>query len=113
MSGAHSAEWIINTYYKDFNARGSLCEICGERPWTDPHHCLIHGMKKYPQLDVPENIQLVCRSCHNDGPANSNDNRVLFWNMQCQRYGRRHMRDWIEYLPLKIKPIYGDAYAKS
>jgi hypothetical protein len=102
---AHSNKWIFETYREQFAARGIRCEICDERPWMDAHHCLIHGAKRYPQLDVPENLQLVCRRCH-ETVANGDENRRRFWQMQCQRYGRKHMREWLLRLPMKVKPIY-------
>jgi len=82
--------------------RGYNCECCG-LPQTilELHHCLIHRMKKYPCLDDPRNIQLVCSVCHNT-IANSWENKVKFMARQRERF---NMDAWIASLPLKIKPI--------
>lgn len=44
-----------------FKRAGGLCERCGKRPPTEPHHL------RYPPwgtFDVPENMIAVCHQCH-------------------------------------------------
>lgn len=44
-----------------FERAGGLCERCGNRPPTEPHHL------RYPPwgtFDVPENMIAVCHPCH-------------------------------------------------
>lgn len=46
-----------------FERAAGLCEQCGLRPPTEPHHL------RYPPwgtFDVPENMIAVCHSCHCD-----------------------------------------------
>jgi ribosomal protein L32 len=65
---------------------------------------LIHDMRRYHRiLTVPENLLPVCRECHSSGQVNAFTARVWFWKRQCKRYGEKHMRDWYDGLPLKVK----------
>jgi len=89
--------------------RGCLCEVEGcFNLATEAHHCL-YGRKRgkkhpIPQLDMDENLQLVCERCHHvTGKAKSHQNKVHFWHVQCERYGHQHMVDWHNSLPIKIK----------
>jgi hypothetical protein len=44
-----------------FTRAAGLCERCGQRPPTEPHHL------RYPpwgEFDVPENMIAVCHQCH-------------------------------------------------
>lgn len=46
-----------------FERAGGLCERCGKRPPTEPHHL------RYPPwgaFDVPENLIAICHQCHCD-----------------------------------------------
>jgi len=57
-----------------------------------------------PELDVDENFQLVCYSCHHvTGKAKSHKNKEYFWAVQCERYGHDHMTKWNAELPIKVK----------
>jgi hypothetical protein len=91
-----------------FRERGSTCECCHVEPATEMHHCLCHRMKGNKGLNDEENLQLVGENCHHvNGKANGAANRDMFWRMQCERYGRKHMHEWLARLDLKIKPHYG------
>jgi hypothetical protein len=87
---------------------GRMCEICHERPWTEKNHCIIHrckGFEKY--LDVPENMEFVCHTCH-DYPAHTSEHKKLFWRKQIER--GYDMEAWWNSLPPKLsigraKPI--------
>lgn len=83
-----------------------LCRWCNIRPAVELHHCLIHRMKKYPQLDCVENYMPVCRECHAAGKVNGWEARVRWWNTQCVTLGKYHMMAWLESLPLKVKPKF-------
>lgn len=81
--------------------RGRFCEYCGRYSYVlHRHHWLFHRMKGFPELDVEENIGLVCDECHMSGIVNSYDSRVFFWNKQLARYD---MYSWWVNLPLKTK----------
>lgn len=83
--------------------RGKFCERCGEEA-MDLHHGIEGRMKKKPELNVEENGELLCRDCHaNPGGY---DERVQFWNRQCERYGYDHMRTWHDGLNLKVKEMF-------
>lgn len=83
----------------------TVCEVEGcDRPAVHAHHCLHKRAKRYPQLNDDENLQLVCYVCHMiNGKADSWENRLHFWGVQCERYRRSHMVEWYSELPLKAK----------
>ena len=79
------------------------CEGCNN-PAEQAHHCLYRRDKRYPELNDDENLQLVCYYHHMvDGTADSWENRVWFWGVQCERYGADHMIEWHDNLRLKVK----------
>lgn len=39
------------------------CESCGEAKQTEPHHL---RYCKWGDFDPPENLMMLCRSCHED-----------------------------------------------
>ena len=44
-----------------FERAGGMCERCGIRPPTEPHHL------RYPPwgaFDIPTNLLVVCHQCH-------------------------------------------------
>lgn len=56
-------------YFKHFNYAGDefiACECCGARA-NDIHHIVARGMGGVAnnRLDIIENLQAVCRTCHN------------------------------------------------
>ena len=83
----------------------TTCEVDGcDRPGVQGHHCLYRKDKRYPELNVSENFQLVCYICHHvTGAADSWENRLRFWGLQCDRFGHDHMVAWHNALPLKVK----------
>jgi hypothetical protein len=93
--------------YREQKQWVEFCEYCGIRAATDGHHCLIHRMKKFKELGLPQNIMWVCNQCHlHNGELNSWEFRVRFWDTQCDRYGKETMVEWLNTLPLKIKPKF-------
>jgi len=48
------------------NERGAKCEICGNTDNLDLHHI---KARKFKGKDEPENLQLLCRSCHTQTPS--------------------------------------------
>jgi len=92
--------------------RGSTCEVEGCYNLATEVHHVFYGRrrgKRHPvsELDVDENFMLVCHSCHSTtGKALSYENRVAFWEKQCERYGHEHMVKWHESLPIKVKHGY-------
>jgi hypothetical protein len=63
-------------------------------------------MKGHPELNAPENICPVCHVCHESGEVNGWEARVFWWREQCYNYGHAHMVEWLNNLPLKIKPKF-------
>ena len=86
--------------------RGGVCEHCYARQATDLHHCLIRRDKRFPQLNTEENYMIVCHECHMSGIVDAKVVRDKFWKTQCRRYGAEHMQDWLDNLPMKVKPIF-------
>jgi hypothetical protein len=93
--------------------RGYVCENCHIRLATDQHHCLIHRDIRFKELDVKENLMLVCHLCHMTGEVDSKIVRDRFWVTQCRRYGEAHMLQWLDSLPLKIKPRFSNAQEEA
>jgi len=83
-------------------AKGPNCLGLG----SQRHHGLIRRDKRKSKwLDVLINYQLVCRFCHTDsGYADSEENHINFYQLQCDRYGEDEVEAWIESLPYKIPP---------
>jgi hypothetical protein len=68
---------------------------------------LIKRMKGIKVLDLPYNICWLCSDCHHsDGRVNGRKAAEWFWEIQCQRYSERIMREWLNNLPLKIIPLF-------
>ena len=86
------------------------CQVDGcNNPAEEAHHCLFGKRKGICELNLYENLQLVCRLDHHiTGKAKTWENRVLFWKWACSWYGERHMLEWLDSVPLKIKPRYKD-----
>jgi hypothetical protein len=84
------------------------CQVEGcDNDGEEAHHCLMGKSKGICDLNLYENLQLVCRSCHKyTGKAKTWENRKKFWLWACGFYGREHMMKWLEEVPLKIKPKY-------
>lgn len=90
-------------YEEIVKARGEFCEMCHGRRGTELHHCLYHRRKGAKYLDVPENLELLCRTCHENGYVNSWKHRVEFYLAQCSVYGSAHMEAWNNSLPVKTR----------
>jgi len=84
--------------------RISVCQVCGVRPAEEAHHCLYGKDKRFKQLNDDENLQLVCIECHKyNGGALGYENKLRFWEWACEFYGHKHMVEWHNRLPMKIK----------
>jgi len=84
------------------------CEVEGcENPAVHAHHAIYkksHGKHPVKELDMDENLQLVCYSCHMvTGVADGWENRLAFWGVQCERFGHDWMVKWHTNLKLKCK----------
>jgi hypothetical protein len=88
--------------------RGYMCEICEERHGTQRHHALVRRDYRFRELDVLINYQLVCEVCNTETcEADSKDNRLNFYLLQCDRYGKNVVDDWYDGLPFKHKERIG------
>lgn len=79
--------------------RGYECEHCGGDP-EHAHHAIMNRKKGVKELNDPRNLILVCRRCHKHGW----EYRKRAWRINCERYGRKNMIDWLENIPLINKP---------
>ena len=93
-------EWLVE-YQEN-------CPGCGKRssPWDSLHHVFHRRLKRIDDLLwVPENISLVCQSCHPPGMSEAED---LNLNCALQKFSMGFepddIRDWMDSLPLKVKP---------
>src|SRR5688572_4957770 len=87
-----------------FETRGYRCECGCGKVAHDAHHSLIHRMKRYPELDCEENINLVNHDEHIFRKFDNKEWRKYFWQVQVDRYGYDHMINWVNNLPIKIRP---------
>ena len=86
-----------------------LCGYCNKRPATQGAHALIYkrykpGAKNRKLTDVKENFMPCCDECQKF--SETREGRLKAWEVLCGRYGREHMRDWHDNLPLKIKESF-------
>jgi len=85
------------------------CEVKGEQCQgraSQRHHALFRRDKRFPQLDCAMNYQAACENCHTGtGEADSYENKMRFYQIQCDRYGKERVDGWIESLPLKDKRL--------
>lgn len=84
------------------------CQVEGcENAAEEAHHVLHGKMKGICELNLYENLQLVCRSCHKfTGKAKTWENKVSYWKWACNFYGREHMINWWKDIPIKVKERY-------
>jgi hypothetical protein len=86
-----------------------VCQVCGERPAEEAHHMLYSKKKGITDLNLYENLCLVCRQCHHiTGKAKTWEAKVAYWEWACNFYGRERMIAWHRELPLKVKERYED-----
>jgi len=79
-------EWIrgyeCECWYENENGKIVKCK----NNYQDAHHCFIKREKnKKRLLDVPENMQLVCKHCH-ENRVNTGINKEKHMEMQRKRY---------------------------
>jgi hypothetical protein len=98
------SKWI--ELKKEMFADMPLCKLCKVRPAIHLHHAVINkgkvrNKKFHKFLDVRENALEVCEPCHK--MADAYGVRKTAYQLNAQRYGEEHMREWLDGLPLKIK----------
>lgn len=92
---------------KIIRERGPYCEYCQVRQGTQLHHCLIRRDKRFPELDCEQNLMLCCAYCHTEKRLlDSWEVSLAFWDIQCARYGKQEMLNWLKELPLRSKPNF-------
>ncbi|GAF68535.1 unnamed protein product [marine sediment metagenome] len=84
------------------------CPGCGKRvgPWDTLHHVFHRRLKQIDKLLwVPENCSLICPDCH---PPAMSEAPNLNLNCALQKFSMGFepddIRDWLDSLPLKVKP---------
>ena len=78
------------------------CEMCG-RGRVEFHHAIYRRNKSIPELNAPENLLALCNNCHAEFHAEGYSGRCRAWRMKCEEFGREHMVEWHEGLPLVAK----------
>ena len=84
--------------------RGQRCEKCRrfKKPYElDPHHTFIGRKRGQDWRDVPMNILMLCRPCHDK--AHNREFREWAWKIQSARYGSERLADWYDNVPLRTK----------
>ena len=84
--------------------RGYKCEHCERAGSVEAHHVFFHRKKGMKELDVEENMMLVCRECHPF--MNGYEKKCWYWDVQAHRYSEEHMREWHDSVPLKCKDMW-------
>ena len=54
---------FLQSVAKALDRAGGVCEGCGLEARTEPHHV---RYCPWGQFDPPENLKLLCRTCHED-----------------------------------------------
>lgn len=75
---------------------GQFCDSGTLAIGTDIHHCLIGRLKGYPVLDDYRNYALVNPWMHQQRIFDNQKWRKYFWDLQCKRYGRFAMLEWVD-----------------
>jgi len=91
--------------------RGGFCEGCGGQEELTVHHMLINDKlkkkKKIRELQHVYNLMILCKHCHVDrGGYKAWDLKVIWWYIQCGRYGYDIMMKWWKSVPLLTKDKY-------
>lgn len=95
-----------NELKRELFAKEPMCKLCRLRPASELHHAIVkkgdvRDRKKHKYLNVKENALEICADCH--ATAHDWKSKVKAYQVNCKRYGKEHMRNWYESLPLKIK----------
>ena len=97
MKQSELREWLVE-HQED-------CPGCGKRvgPWDTLHHVFHRRLKRIDHLLWCEtNISLVCPTCHNPEAQDLNLNCAL--QKFAMGFEPDDIRDWMDSLPLKVKP---------
>jgi len=84
--------------------RGHMCERCKVSRAVDPHHAIIPRRKGTPELDEKYNLIWLCRDCHKY--AGGYEGQRWAWHNNCDRYGYTRMKEWLDSVPMLIKPRF-------
>ncbi len=90
--------------------RGYRCEVCDSTDNLQLNHFLfgrrvIKG-KRMKELDDERNFRVECARCHMEKRRATHEDKVDFWRLQCQRYGRENMIQWLQSIPIKAREKY-------
>jgi len=100
MKQSELREWLVE--------HQGNCPGCGSplSPWHSLHHVFHRRLKQIDDLLwVPINISLICPNCHPPAMSEAED---LNLNCALQKFSMGFepddIRDWLDSLPLKVKP---------
>ena len=97
MKQSELREWLVE--------HQGNCPGCGcpSSPWHQLHHVFVRRLKQIDDLTwVKENCSLVCPSCHVPETEGLNLNCAL--QKFSMGFEPDDIRDWMDSLPLKVKP---------
>lgn len=92
----------MNQREREYRWANYASAISGRGP-VEFHHCLYHRMKSVPELNCPENLLPLTKAEHAEFHAEGYSGRCRAWRMKCEEFGRQHMIEWHESLPLVCK----------
>ena len=97
MKQSELREWLVE--------HQGNCPGCGcpSSPWHQLHHVFVRRLKQVDDLTwTKENCSLVCPSCHVPETEDLNLNCAL--QKFSMGFEPDDIRDWLDSLPLKVKP---------
>lgn len=97
---------IMKGYNQAYIESHQTCAMSGEYP-VEFHHCLYKRMKRFPELNAPENLLPLTKKWHAIFEAGGYEYRCKAWQMKVEEYGAQHMTDWHDKLPMKVKERFG------
>lgn len=84
--------------------RGRQCELCGKvSAVLDLDHAIVSKKKGHPELDDEKNYIVLCRNCHFNKKKGWEYIKWA-WRVNCARYGRLTMIEWLKSVDLITKP---------
>ena len=96
---------MVKDDYAFLAAKYTHCENCGSGEGLRNHHCLYHRDRRFPFLNVIQNMSRVCYECDKEGIVSTYEYQCIHWRKRLSE--GYDMVAWNEGLPLKVKERWG------